>query len=140
MVTADDDDSPAVEAMRLGAEDHLGRSVNAGGFLMRIGRCLEPNRKDDVIVDMRHRLDERFGFERIVGQSQAMLRLFEHAHRAAAVDSTVLVMGEAGTGKKMIAEAIHQNSRRQGGPFVTANIAAIPEQTVDSELFGHVKG
>ena len=67
---------------------------------MRIGRCLEPKRKDDVIVDMRHRLDERFGFERIVGQSQAMLRLFEHAHRAAAVDSTVLVTGKRAPARK----------------------------------------
>ena len=140
VVTADDDDSSALEAMKLGSEGYLSKPVNADEVLTRIGRCLEEKRRDDMIVDLRHRLDERLGFEGIVGQSQAMLRLFEHAHRATAVDSTVLVTGEAGTGKETIAEAIHQNSRRQDGPFVTANIAAIPAQTVDSELFGHIKG
>jgi DNA-binding NtrC family response regulator len=69
-----------------------------------------------------------------------MLEVFENARRAAATDSTVLITGESGTGKELIAEAIHQNSPRKNGPFVTVNMAAVPEHLIESELFGHLKG
>jgi DNA-binding NtrC family response regulator len=140
MVTAHGDVDSAVEAMKLGAEDYLSKPVNPDELLMLVDKCLEAIRKDATIANLKQRLDERFGFEKIVGQSKAMLEIFEHARRAAATESTVLITGESGTGKELIAEAIHQYSPRKEGPFVTVNMAAVPEHLVESELFGHVKG
>lgn len=140
MVTAYGDVNSAVDAMKLGAEDYLSKPVNPDELLMLVDKCLESKRKDDTIADLQYRLDERLGFEKIVGRSKAMLETFDHARRAAATDSTVLITGESGTGKELIAEAIHQNSPRKEGPFVTVNMAAVPEHLVESELFGHVKG
>ncbi len=140
MVTAYGDVNSAVDAMKHGAEDYLSKPVNPDELLMLVDKCLEAKRKDDTIAGLQQRLDERLGFEKIVGRSKAMLEVFEHARRAAASDSTVLITGESGTGKELIAEAIHQNSPRKGGPFVTVNMAAVPEHLVESELFGHAKG
>ncbi|MCH5374344.1 MAG: sigma-54 dependent transcriptional regulator, partial [Planctomycetes bacterium] len=140
MVTAFGDVDSAVEAMKLGAEDYLNKPVNPEEVLLLIARCLESRRKDETISELQTRLDERLGFERVIGHSKAMLEVFEHARRAAITDATVLITGESGTGKELIAEAIHQNSPRRDGPFVTVNMAAVPSHLVESELFGHVKG
>jgi DNA-binding NtrC family response regulator len=140
MVTAYGDVDSAVEAMKLGAEDYLSKPINPEELLLLVAKCLESKQKDDTIADLQQRLDERHGFENIIGHSKAMLEVFVQARRAAAVDSTVLVTGESGTGKELIAEAIHHNSPRKDGPFVTVNMAAVPEHLVESELFGHMKG
>ncbi len=140
MVTAHGDVESAVEAMKLGAEDYLNKPVNPDELLILVHKCLEARQKDEMIRELQQRLDERFGFEKIIGNSKPMLQVFDQARRAALVDSTVLVTGESGTGKELIAEAIHQNSPRKDGPFVTVNMAAVPENLVESELFGHVKG
>ncbi len=140
MVTAHGEVDSAVRAMKLGAEDYLSKPVNPDELLMLVQKCLESRQKDETIEHLQHRLDKRLGFERIVGQSKAILEVFENARRAAMVDSTVLITGESGTGKELIAEAIHQNSPRKNGPFVTVNMAAVPEHLVESELFGHTKG
>ncbi len=140
VATAYGDVGSAVEAMKLGAEDYLSKPVNPEELLMLVDKCLEARRKDDTIANLQQRLDKRLGFEKIVGQSKAMQEVFQRARRAAATDSTVLITGESGTGKELIAEAIHQNSPRKDGPFVTVNMAAVPENLVESELFGHLKG
>ena len=140
MITAFGEVESAVEAMKLGAEDYLSKPVNPEELLLLISRCLEATRKDARIAELSQRLDERLGFEKIVGQSQAMLHVFENARRAALSNSTVLITGESGTGKELIAEAIHHNSPRKDGAFVTINMAAVPEHLVESELFGHIKG
>jgi DNA-binding NtrC family response regulator len=140
MITAHGEVDSAVEAMKLGAEDYLSKPVNPDELLMLVKKCLESRRKDATIEHLQQRLDKRLGFERIVGQSRAMLDVFENARRAALVDSTVLITGESGTGKELFAEAIHQNSPRKKGPFVTVNMAAVPGHLVESELFGHTKG
>lgn len=140
VVTAYGDVNSAVEAMKLGAEDYLRKPVNPDELLILVGKCLETQRKDRTIANLQERLDERLGFEKIVGQSKAMLEIFKFARRAAATESTVLITGESGTGKELIAEAIHQNSPRKDGPFVTVNMAVVPEHLVESELFGHTKG
>lgn len=140
MVTAYGEVDSAVEAMKLGAEDYLAKPVNPDELLMLVDKCLEARRKDATIEDLQQRLDQRLGFDRIIGQSKSMLRTFDNARRAAVTDSTVLITGESGTGKELIAAAIHQNSLRKDGPFVTVNMAAIPEHLAESELFGHVKG
>ena len=140
MITAHGDVNTAVEAMKLGAEDYLTKPVNPEELLILIGRCFEMHTKDETIRQLQERLDERLGFEQIVGSSRVILEVFDQARRAARADCTVLVTGESGTGKELIAEALHQNSPRKAGPFVTVNMAAVPEHLVESELFGHVKG
>lgn len=140
MVTAHGDIESAVEAMKLGAEDYLTKPVNPDELLILLARCLEFHSKDETIRQLQERLDERLGFERIVGASKEILEIFEQARRAARSECTVLVTGESGTGKELIAEALHQNSLRREGAFVTVNMAAVPEHLVESELFGHVKG
>jgi DNA-binding NtrC family response regulator len=140
IVTAHGDVTSAVEAMKLGADDYLTKPVNPDELLILIARSLESHRKDDTIRQLQERLDERLGFEKIIGQSKAILDVFEQARLAAQSDCTVLITGESGTGKELIAEALHQNSPRKNGPFITVNMAAVPEHLVESELFGHVKG
>jgi two-component system, NtrC family, response regulator HydG len=140
MVTAFGDVDSAVEAMKLGAEDYLNKPVNPEELLLLVAKCLESRHKDHTISELQARLDERLGFERIIGHCQPMRVVFEQARRAAMTEVTVLITGESGTGKELIAESIHQNSLRRDGPFVTVNMAAVPSQLVESELFGHVKG
>jgi DNA-binding NtrC family response regulator len=140
LITAHGEVNSAVEAMKLGAEDYLTKPVNPDELLIHIARCIEYCRKDETIRHLQERLDERLGFEKMVGSSQAILEVFEQARMAAQADCTVLVTGESGTGKELIAEALHQNSPRRNGPFMTVNMAAVPEHLAESELFGHVKG
>ena len=140
LITAHGEVNSAVEAMKLGAEDYLTKPVNPDELLMLIARCIEFHRKDETIRQLQARLDERLGFEKMVGSSELILDVFEQARMAAQADCTVLVTGESGTGKELIAEALHQNSPRRNGPFMTVNMAAVPEHLVESELFGHVKG
>jgi DNA-binding NtrC family response regulator len=140
IVTAHGEVDSAVTAMKLGAEDYLAKPVNPDELLMLVEKCLVSRRKDETIKQLRSRLDNRLGFEKMIGNSAAMLTVFDQARRAAMVGSTVLITGESGTGKELIAEAIHHNSPRHDGPFVTVNMAAVPENLVESELFGHAKG
>lgn len=140
MVTAYGEVNSAVEAMKLGCEDYLSKPVNPDELLILISRCLESQRKDQTIRELQERLDERLGFEKMIGRSKSMLELFDQARLAAESECTVLITGESGTGKELIAEAVHHNSPRNKGPFVTVNMAAVPEHLVESELFGHIKG
>ena len=140
LITAHGEVNSAVEAMKLGAEDYLTKPVNPDELLILLARCLEFHRKDETIRHLQERLDERLGFEKMVGSSKAILEVFEQARLAAQADCTVLVTGESGTGKELVAEALHHNSPRRHGPFMTVNMAAVPEHLAESELFGHVKG
>jgi transcriptional regulator with PAS, ATPase and Fis domain len=90
--------------------------------------------------NLRRRLDHKFGLDKIVGQSQQMKDVFARIQRAAPVDSTVLILGESGTGKELVARGLHFNSNRQQYPFVAINCSALPENLLESELFGHKKG
>jgi DNA-binding NtrC family response regulator len=130
----------AVEAMKLGAEDYLTKPVNPDELLILVARSLEFYRKDETIRHLQERLDERLGFEKMIGSSKAIREVFDQARMAAQSECTVLVTGESGTGKELVAEALHHNSPRRNGPFMTVNMAAVPEHLVESELFGHVKG
>jgi DNA-binding NtrC family response regulator len=131
VVTVYDDAESAVQAMKLGAEDYLTKPVDPDQLVGVIRTCL---------AERAHKLPQRAGFENLIAQSEVMLRVFDQTWRAAQTDSTVLIVGESGTGKELIAEAVHRNSPRSSGPFVTVNMAAIPENLVESELFGHVRG
>lgn len=140
MVTAFGEVDSAVEAMKLGAEDYLSKPVDPEELLHLVTKCLETRQHTQATAQLGHPLDERAGFENIVGKSNVMLDVFDQARRAALAESTVLVTGESGTGKELIAESIHRNSPRRQGPFVTVNMAAVPENLVESELFGHAMG
>jgi two-component system response regulator HydG len=91
-------------------------------------------------LELHQRLDEKFGFEGVVGSSPQMLALIERLKRIAPTDATLLIQGETGTGKELVAQAVHQNSPRKNKPFVALNCAALSENILESELFGHVRG
>jgi two-component system response regulator HydG len=130
----------AVEAMRSGAFDYLTKPINPDELVLLIKRAVESMSKDREIDNLRRRLDQKFGLDQIIGQSKEMKDVFAKIQRAAPVDSTVLILGENGTGKELVAAALHHNSLRKKGPFVAVNVAAVPSTLVESELFGHVRG
>jgi len=130
----------AVNAMKRGAEDYLTKPIHPDELLMLIRKCLDARAKDAQIEHLSQRLDNKLGFERIVGQCNVMQDVFGRVRRAAQSESTILILGESGAGKELVAEAVHQNSRRRNGPFISVNMAAVPATLVESELFGHMKG
>jgi len=105
-----------------------------------VNRAMEHHHLLEEVRSLRLTLDQKYGFENIVGRSQVLLNVLEMASRVAQKTSTVLIRGETGTGKELLARAIHQNSRRKDQAFVTINCGAIPKDLLESELFGHAKG
>ncbi|HEV7302292.1 MAG TPA: sigma-54 dependent transcriptional regulator [Tepidisphaeraceae bacterium] len=140
LVTGHSSVNSAVEAMKAGAFDYVTKPINLDELVLSIKRAIDGLQKDKELANLRERVDQKFGFDNIVGQSKQMNDVFAKVRRAAPVDSTVLILGESGTGKELIAQALHHNSPRKKGPFVAVNCAAVPATLVESELFGHVKG
>src|SRR5687767_4976386 len=140
LVTGHSSIPSAVEAMRSGAYDYLTKPINPDELVMLIKRAVDSMSKDRELDNLRRRLDQKFGLDQIIGQSKQMKEVFSKIQRAAPVDSTVLILGENGTGKELVAQALHHNSPRKKGPFVAVNVAAVPSTLVESELFGHVRG
>jgi two-component system NtrC family response regulator len=140
MVTAYGTIESAVEAMRLGAYDYIIKPVNADALKLIVSRSLEHHRLQEEVKNLRSAIDRKFGFESIIGKSKNLLSTLDNASRAAQADSTVLVRGETGTGKELLAKAIHFNSPRRDRPFIVINCGAIPKELLESELFGHTKG
>src|SRR5262245_20789888 len=130
----------AVEAMQQGAFNFLEKPITTNRLRAVCEKAAETIRDRREIVELRERLDERFGFEGIVYASSQMQTVIDRLKRIAPTDATVLIAGESGTGKELIAQAIHQNSPRKGKRIVALNCAAVAENLVESELFGHVKG
>lgn len=140
VVTAFGTVESAVEAMKLGAYDYIIKPVNADALKLIVSRALEHHRLKEEVKILRTAIDRKYGFENIIGQSKALLATLENAARAAQSDSTVLVRGETGTGKELLAKAIHFNSPRRERPLIVINCGAIPKELLESELFGHTKG
>lgn len=130
----------AVQAMRAGAYDYLTKPIDYEELGLVVGRVLEHFRLVEEVRSLRASLDRKYGFENIIGHSEALLTVLDTAARAAQSESTILIHAETGTGKELLARAIHFNSRRREKPFVTINCGAIPRELLESELFGHVKG
>jgi DNA-binding NtrC family response regulator len=139
MLTADRGVDHVVQAMRLGAADYLVKPLDRTRLVISVQNALEKGRMAQRIRTLGHAVEEG-GFSGIIGRSPPMLELFRQVERVAKSDITVLIHGQSGTGKELVASAIHDNSRRAGGPFVALNCAAIPEHLQESELFGHEKG
>ncbi len=130
----------AVEAIRAGAFDYLPKPFDPDEATVKIARAVEFRRLKDRAEHLSRQVEERFGFERLVGKSAAMQQAFTLLKKAAALDIAVLVTGESGTGKELAARSIHAASARKDGPFVAVNCGALPAELIESELFGHVKG
>jgi len=130
----------AVEAMQLGAYTFLEKPITPKRLQTVVSKALESVQLKNQNRELQQRLDERFGFENIVYASDSMKSVIDRVKRIAPTDVSVLITGETGTGKDVIAQAIHQNSPRKKKPFVAINTGAVAEHLVESELFGHVKG
>jgi two-component system response regulator HydG len=130
----------AVSAMQQGAFTYLQKPLDLGHLRAAVEKASEGIRLRRQNLELNRRLDEKFGFEGVIGSSPQMLALVERMKRIAPTDATVLIQGETGTGKELVAQAIHQNSPRKQKPFVALNCAALSENILESELFGHVKG
>jgi len=130
----------AVEAMRAGAYHYLTKPFELDDIAALIGTALEHKQLKAENRLLKHQLRDKYRFENIIGQSDEMAAVFDLVEKVADTDSTVLITGESGTGKELIARAIHYNSPRRDKPLVIVNCAAIPEELLESELFGHVKG
>ena len=130
----------AVLAMQQGAFTYLQKPLDLGHLRAAVEKASEGIRLKRQNLELNRRLDEKFGFEGVVGSSPQLLALIERMKRIAPTDATVLIQGETGTGKELVAQAIHQNSPRKPKPFVALNCAALSENILESELFGHVKG
>jgi two-component system response regulator HydG len=130
----------AVLAMQQGAFTYLQKPLDLGHLRAAVDKASEGVRLRRQNLELHRRLDEKFGFEGVVGSSPQMLALIERLKRIAPTDATVLIQGATGTGKELVAQAIHQNSPRKNKPFVALNCAALSENILESELFGHVRG
>jgi two-component system NtrC family response regulator len=140
MITAFGSVETAVEAMKAGAYDYVTKPIDYEALGLVVQRAMERQSLLDEVRNLRSALDQRYGFESIVGRSKRLLRTLEMASRVAQHDSTVLILGETGTGKELLARAIHHNSRRKNRPFATINCGAIPKELIEAELFGFTKG
>ena len=130
----------AVEAMREGAYNFLEKPITPKRLQVAVSKAAESVQLKYQNDQLRSRLDERFGFENLIYASDSMQRVVDRLKRIAPTDAGVLITGQTGTGKDVVAQAIHQNSPRKKKPFVAINTAAVAEHLVESELFGHVKG
>ncbi|MCP4220590.1 MAG: sigma-54-dependent Fis family transcriptional regulator [bacterium] len=140
MITAFASANDAVEAMKLGAEDYVTKPFNLDELKIIIQRALYKKNMEIENIRLKSRLTDKEKFENIVGKNERMLTIFEMIDTISQTDSTVLIGGESGTGKELIAHAIHNKSDRSDRPFVSINCGALPENLLESELFGHTRG
>jgi two-component system response regulator PilR (NtrC family) len=140
MITAYPTLESSIEALRLGAYDYIIKPFNNDEVRIKIANALESSALRRENLYLREGLREKYRFEGIVGKSPKMMALYELMEKVCRVSTTLLIEGESGTGKELVARAIHYNGPRAQAPFVAINCGAIPDQLLESELFGHVKG
>jgi two-component system nitrogen regulation response regulator NtrX len=140
MVSALDNAKTAVEALQLGAADYLVKGFELEELRQRVANLLKLSSLEKENDSLRRRLTTEGQFGQMIGRAAGMRRAFEMADRVAPTDSTVLILGESGTGKDLLAQEIHARSPRAAKPFVAVNCAALPETLIESELFGYERG
>ncbi|MFU8857902.1 MAG: sigma-54-dependent transcriptional regulator [Deferrisomatales bacterium] len=140
MITAFGTIEMAVEAMKAGAFEYITKPFNRDELKLAVAKALRVKSLETENVRLRREVTRRYGFENIVGDSAPMQRVFRLVEKVAETDAPVLLTGDSGTGKELVARALHYRSPRAPKPFLPVNCAAIPRELLESELFGHVKG
>lgn len=140
IITAHATVETAIQALRKGAADYILKPLDFDEVLIRIENLLEQKNLIQENKYLREQIDREYNFNHIIGESPAMKEVYKMVERVSQAKSNVLITGESGTGKELVARAIHSNSDRAKKPFIAINCGAIPENLVESELFGHKKG
>ncbi len=140
LITAYGSIKQAIDALKAGALDYVVKPFDVEELKILVARGLEKLHLKEENILLKRDLKDRYGFEKMVGKSRTMQEIYTLIEKVAATDSTVLITGESGTGKEMAARAVHAQSPRRDGQFVSINCAALPENLLESELFGHTRG
>jgi len=140
MVTGFASIGTAVEAMRLGARDYVTKPCDNDELLIKVQRALEELQKERELEILREEVREVYSFGNLVGKNSKMKEVYKLVQQVAGTDVPALILGETGTGKELVAKAIHYNSSRKDKPFIVVNCSALAETLLESELFGHEKG
>ena len=130
----------AIESMKLGAYDYISKPFKKDEIILTLKKAIERERRKDENLFLKGKIKDDYIASNIIGNSDKMQELFESIKKVSEHKSTVLIIGESGTGKELVAKAIHESSSRKGEPFVALNCGAIPENLLESEMFGHKKG
>ncbi len=140
MITAFSNTETAIEAMKLGAYDYISKPFNINELRLKVRKAIEKKKESEELELLRTKIETIYSLENIIGQSQNMQELFRLIPKIAQSSSNVLIIGESGSGKELVASAMHNLSQRREKNLVTINCAAFPEGLLESELFGHMKG
>lgn len=140
MITGYGSINSAVESMKLGAFDYINKPFNLEEFQIKVDKAAEKITLTNQIRKLRSQVEETYSFSNIIGKSKKMVNVFEFIKNVSKTLVNVLIEGQSGTGKELVSKAIHYNSQRKNGPFVAINCSAIPDNLLESELFGHVRG
>jgi len=140
VMTGDEETDTPLRAVEKGAYDYFRKPIDLRELRIIINRALERQRIERENARLRREIEDRYSFSQIIGNSEQMAEVFEAIRRVADSNATVILRGESGTGKELVAKAIHYNSLRSAGPFVSVNCSALPEGLIEAELFGHEKG
>jgi two-component system response regulator AtoC len=140
MITGYGSIASAVESMKLGAFDYINKPFNLDEFQLKVDKAAEKVMLTNQLKTLRSQVEENYSFSNIVGRSKKMLNVFDFIKKVSSSNVNVLIEGQSGTGKELVSKAIHYNSQRKNGTFIAINCSAIPENLLESELFGHVRG